>query len=308
MGPLQYSECSGDGQEASGVGRRFRPRRCLLRGCERWYRPTHPQSRYCREACREEARRWRRRQSSRRWRASEAGKVRRREQCRRSRRRIPLDVIAAPVVEPVPERREGQRPAKIPDDFWIEPCQRPGCYAMFVVRPHSAWRRFCCGLCRQALRRVLDREARYRRRRRAGDSAALAATATATGVLPRRRQSVATEIRGSVYVRFPPNRRRQRAGPVDRPPVPSSDGWVMGGWRRARLGDRRGQTAAARRNWVSDIGVIGWPTRRPRKRWPVAARYGQLSPVTACRRDGRAELLDGFKRRSAAAQVVCGRR
>jgi ParB-like chromosome segregation protein Spo0J len=32
-------------------------------------------------------------------------------------------------------------------------------------------------------------------------------------------------------------------------------------------------------------------------------QYGQLAPVTACWRDGRAELLDGFKRRTAAAQV-----
>ena len=32
-------------------------------------------------------------------------------------------------------------------------------------------------------------------------------------------------------------------------------------------------------------------------------RYGQLAPVTACWRDGRAELLDGFKRRLAAEQV-----
>ena len=31
--------------------------------------------------------------------------------------------------------------------------------------------------------------------------------------------------------------------------------------------------------------------------------YGQLAPVTACWRDGRAELLDGFKRRAAAARV-----
>jgi ParB-like chromosome segregation protein Spo0J len=32
--------------------------------------------------------------------------------------------------------------------------------------------------------------------------------------------------------------------------------------------------------------------------------YGQLAPVTACWRDGQAELLDGFKRRTAAAQVA----
>jgi ParB-like chromosome segregation protein Spo0J len=33
-------------------------------------------------------------------------------------------------------------------------------------------------------------------------------------------------------------------------------------------------------------------------------RYGQLAPLTACRRDGRVEVLDGFKRLVAAAQVA----
>jgi ParB family transcriptional regulator, chromosome partitioning protein len=33
-------------------------------------------------------------------------------------------------------------------------------------------------------------------------------------------------------------------------------------------------------------------------------RYGQLAPVTACCREGRAELLDGFKRHAAAAQMA----
>jgi ParB-like chromosome segregation protein Spo0J len=32
-------------------------------------------------------------------------------------------------------------------------------------------------------------------------------------------------------------------------------------------------------------------------------QYGQLAPLTACRREGRLELLDGFKRLQAAAQV-----
>jgi ParB-like chromosome segregation protein Spo0J len=32
--------------------------------------------------------------------------------------------------------------------------------------------------------------------------------------------------------------------------------------------------------------------------------YGQLAPVTACWRNGQAELLDGFKRHTAAAQVA----
>ena len=33
-------------------------------------------------------------------------------------------------------------------------------------------------------------------------------------------------------------------------------------------------------------------------------RYGQSSPVTACWREGRAELLDGFKRKTAAVRVA----
>jgi ParB-like chromosome segregation protein Spo0J len=52
-------------------------------------------------------------------------------------------------------------------------------------------------------------------------------------------------------------------------------------YRRYRLADATAETAMA---------------------WSLC-RYGQLAPVTACRRDGRAELLDGFKRRAAAAQA-----
>src|SRR5271157_3322060 len=32
-------------------------------------------------------------------------------------------------------------------------------------------------------------------------------------------------------------------------------------------------------------------------------RYGQMSPVVVCERDGRCELVDGFKRRAAAILV-----
>ena len=171
MGPLQYSVVCEPAQEAGGSSRHFRCRRCLLKGCEQFYRPPHPQSRYCSTACRQAARRWRRRQSVRRWRSSEAGKIRRREQSRRYRRRIPLVVLAeppVPVESPPVEAREGQRPATIPDDFSIFRCQRPGCDEMFLARSACPMQRFCCSLCRQALRNVLDREARYRRRRRQG--------------------------------------------------------------------------------------------------------------------------------------------
>ena len=43
---------------------------------------------------------------------------------------------------------------------------------------------------------------------------------------------------------------------------------------------------------------------RRRKRWPASLRrWGQLSPVVACRRGEQLELLDGFKRWAAARQV-----
>ena len=176
MGSLQYSVRGGPPQGAPGPGHPRPGRRCLLKGCERFYRPSQPQSRYCSDACRRDARRWRRRQASRTWRASAAGQRCRREQARRYRRRIPLIVLSEPstteagdcVPPPVSAAREGQRPATILQDVSLRPCQRPGCYEVFTVT--SAWssQRFCSCECRRALRNVLEREERYRRRRRAG--------------------------------------------------------------------------------------------------------------------------------------------
>ena len=62
--------------------------------------------------------------------------------------------------------REGQRPAALPEDFVERPCERPGCYEVFAVLLDGSCRRFCSASCRRELRRVLDREARYRQRRR----------------------------------------------------------------------------------------------------------------------------------------------
>jgi len=67
--------------------------------------------------------------------------------------------------------REGKRlPAKTAtaDSGPWQPCDRPGCYVLFPAGHLDQPRRFCCVLCRRALRRVLDREARWRQRRRHG--------------------------------------------------------------------------------------------------------------------------------------------
>ncbi len=140
-----------------------RARRCLLKGCERWFTPSYPQSRYCSAACRAAARRWRRAQASRRYRATAAGRARRRAQQQRYRQRRRERATASADVSAA---REGQRPASPGEDFVECLCARPGCYATFWVNPLRSCRRFCSLVCRLALRRVLDREARYRQRRR----------------------------------------------------------------------------------------------------------------------------------------------
>lgn len=172
-----------------------RARRCLLKDCERSFTPARAQSRYCSVGCVAAARRWRQVKASRRYRSSDSGRERRREQNRRYRQRLreracrervsseeaarPSQAAAAPSAAVLasaarsfadePATREGQRPATADEnsqEFPERMCDRPGCYALFVVKHEACCRRFCSPACRLALRRVLDREARYRHRRR----------------------------------------------------------------------------------------------------------------------------------------------
>ena len=52
-----------------------RARICLLKGCETWFSPLHPLSRYCSEACGEAARLWSRRLAAQRCGWDQAQKV-----------------------------------------------------------------------------------------------------------------------------------------------------------------------------------------------------------------------------------------
>lgn len=158
-----------------------RPRRCLLQGCERWFRPHRPQCRYCSEDCRQAARQWRRWHAQQKYRSSAKGRQHRQEQARRYRQRsqtrVPLPppscpkpcaAATAPCPGPDPDAREGKRLREKSEEVPRCPCDRPGCYVLFPAGSPGNPRRFCCPLCRRALRRVLDREARWRRRRRRG--------------------------------------------------------------------------------------------------------------------------------------------
>jgi hypothetical protein len=175
--------------------RRWHPccRRCLLKDCERWFLPPRPQARYCSPPCREAAKRWRSWHAGQTYRATFGGKERRREQARRHRERaqqrsalaalatqtLPIEP-ALPAIEaeatsdsivitPAGTQSVGQRPAEIPpESCGLLPCRRPGCYVLFLPVSRSPDQHFCSGSCRQALRRVRQREARLRLRRQRG--------------------------------------------------------------------------------------------------------------------------------------------
>lgn len=140
-----------------------RPRLCLLKGCGRLFWPRCPQARYCNSSCQAAARRWRRRRACKTYRASCHGQEQRREQSKRYRARVRERAAASADVEP---SREGQRPASASEDFQTRRCERPGCYEHFSNKHEQSCKRFCSVACRLALRRVLDREARYCVRRR----------------------------------------------------------------------------------------------------------------------------------------------
>jgi hypothetical protein len=96
MGPDKDSpvrpknQASGNVLGSLGYRRRARrPRRrvCLLKGCERVFRPQQPMARYCCGACGQQARRWRQWKARRRYRQSTNGKQKRQAQSRRYRER-----------------------------------------------------------------------------------------------------------------------------------------------------------------------------------------------------------------------------
>jgi hypothetical protein len=174
--------------------RRWHPNchRCLLKGCENWFLPYRPQARYCSPACQKAARSWRRWRSCQRFKATVYGRELRREQARRYRSRLRqrsslaeprapaydieltspvIDSQTSPGSEPPPlvsTTGEGQRPAKMSEQTCGLPCHRPGCYILFLRSARSPDQIFCSGSCRQALRRVRQRELRLRKRRRRG--------------------------------------------------------------------------------------------------------------------------------------------
>ena len=65
-----------------------RTRQCLLKGCERRFRPKKARERYCSQECRRAARKWSCWKAQQSYRATAAGKAKRNGQSRRYRERV----------------------------------------------------------------------------------------------------------------------------------------------------------------------------------------------------------------------------
>jgi hypothetical protein len=87
--PVGPSHDQSNPRSTQGVRRRpgARARRCLLKGCERWFMPARPQARYCGAACQAAAKRWRAWKAQQRYRQTARGRACRCAQSRRHRRR-----------------------------------------------------------------------------------------------------------------------------------------------------------------------------------------------------------------------------
>ncbi len=167
MGQLQPTGC----RTPSASTSRFPQRQCHRKGCDHLFVPRRWNQRYCREPeCLQLLHRWQaaKRQQRRRSQVENRRQHADAERQRRSRRReearireversLPTSSPAAPIDAPRP--RAWSRSKRNPRNF----CARPGCFE--PLRPSSrAPARYCGNACCQAVRRVRDRERKWKKR------------------------------------------------------------------------------------------------------------------------------------------------
>jgi hypothetical protein len=146
---------------------RLSPRKCFLKGCDRYFSPSHHLDRYCGDDCRDAAERWRLARANLKYRSSQRGKENRRAQAARYRIRLKERKAAENVLPEPPqigpdgdsaEPREGYRKE---DAHEKSCCDRPGCYKRFTPPPRSPLQKFCSSDCYGAFRAVVLRERRW---------------------------------------------------------------------------------------------------------------------------------------------------
>jgi len=144
---------------------RFRPRVCLRKGCGRIYQPRRWNQRYCQDhECMNLVRRWQaaKRQQERRSRSHIRQEHAAAERDRRARRRQAFrGALPGAPFHPSAKGEDSvdrawSRSKKNSGPF----CDRPGCYE--APRPSCRCpARYCSDQCRQAVRRVCDRERKW---------------------------------------------------------------------------------------------------------------------------------------------------
>lgn len=158
------------GREEHTAARRRRPRcrACLCKGCGAPFTPRTWNQRYCgAPRCSRRVRRWQARKRQQKRRATEEGRRRHRDaerERRRQRRNRPPSHPPDGRPRDPPSGGSRGHAAKEAEAPPGEPfCDRPGCFA--PVRPADRGRAHYCGAeCCAAVRRVLDRERKWRLR------------------------------------------------------------------------------------------------------------------------------------------------
>jgi hypothetical protein len=145
-------------------GRRASPRRprariCLRKGCGRKYEPRRPNQRYCQDPeCQRLVKRWQAAKRQAKRRQNDAAKAEHTE-AERARRQRATSSSQAPKPSAIAAARGHAARIFSPTSL----CDRPGCHEP----PPKSGRnqtRYCCSACRQAVRRVVDRERKWRQR------------------------------------------------------------------------------------------------------------------------------------------------
>ena len=149
----------------SASGRHLGRRICLRKGCDRTYQARRWNQRYCQAPeCLKLVRRWlaAKRQAERRRRsevrqAHAAVECQRRARCRaEGRQGTPRACNSTSDEDPAPDPRAWSRSR----DYSAPFCDRPGCYEA-VRASFRCQARYCSNACRQAVRRVRDRERKW---------------------------------------------------------------------------------------------------------------------------------------------------
>ena len=169
MGRFQHNPQGNTSTRRRGVRgrrtkrRRLGPRICLRKDCNRKFQPRQRKQLYCQDPeCLREVRRWQATRRQRKCRATAEGRRKHAQAERERRRRGQAEDKRSPIDKSSPKGAQAcawSRRKSIPEIF----CDRPGCYNP----PRSSPRvptRYCSDACRQAMRRVQDRQRKWQRR------------------------------------------------------------------------------------------------------------------------------------------------